>query len=168
MWNSQKKCNAYLHYIWDWLKPILQILLEYKQNRSQSKCDVTSAADFEDSNWSWTRRKKKKTLRSWEDLRNSVKFSQANSWKAHGVPFGAMVQNLEHRLMLISMIWRFQECHWDRWNRSGTLESISGEGCALSHWFQFSDQFLNTHATSQQQQVANLCMMDLRWHELQI
>ena len=57
-----------------------------------------------------------------------MKFSQANSWKAHGVPFGAMVQDLEHRLMLISMIWRFQECHWDRWNRSGTLESISGEG----------------------------------------
>ena len=62
-----------------------------------------------------------------------MKFSQASSWKAHGIPFGATVQNLEHRLMLISMIWRFQECHWDRWNRSGTLESIVGDGCSISN-----------------------------------
>ena len=58
-------------------------------------------------------------------------FHQANSWKAHGVPFGAMVQALEHRPMLISMICRFQKCYWERWNSSGTLESIPGDGCAV-------------------------------------
>ena len=55
-------------------------------------------------------------------------FSQANCWKAHGIAFGATGQGLEHKLMLISMIWRFQKCYWECWNRSGTLESFPGDG----------------------------------------
>ena len=88
VWNSPKKCNAYLHSIWDWLKPILQIQQEYKR-------DVISAADFEDSNWSWTRRKKKNTekLRRFEKFREIFTGKQLESPRGpvwgYGTEFGA-------------------------------------------------------------------------------
>ena len=56
-------------------------------------------------------------------------FPWANCWNAHRIVFGAMVPSLEHKLMLIFMIWRFQKCYYERWNRSGTLESSPGDGC---------------------------------------
>ena len=117
-----KKCNSY-------------ILFEIDLNRSYKFSKNTNVTSFQlpisRILIGREHEERKKTLRSWEDLRNSVKFSQANSWKAHGVPFGATVQNLEHRIMLISKLWRFQKCHWERWNRPGTLDSIPGEGCLI-------------------------------------
>ena len=71
-------------------------------------------------------------------------FCQANCWKAHGIAFGAMVQDLEHKLMFISMIWRFQICYWERWNLFGTLESISGEGCTTTWTCPFDQKIIST------------------------
>ena len=44
-------------------------------------------------------------------MEGSWEICQAKCWNTHGIAFGAPLEDLEHSLMLISRIWRFQICY---------------------------------------------------------